>query len=145
MNIINRFWSKVLVLGSDDCWNWNSKKDRHGYGTFYIVDRKYVGAHRFSWMLANNLAIDSSVSIRHRCNNPSCVNPKHLIHGTQKENQIDMALSGRQHLQKLSKDDVLVIRSMFEQGVSKSLLASQYNVTRDNIHAIVIRRSWQHL
>jgi hypothetical protein len=32
-----RFWSKIVVLGKDECWLWTGGKDKDGYGKFAIT------------------------------------------------------------------------------------------------------------
>jgi hypothetical protein len=48
------------------------------------------------WILANkqDWPEDKPVA-RHTCNNPACVNPDHIIPGTQYENVHDMIAAGR--------------------------------------------------
>lgn len=46
---------------------------------------------------------------------------------------------------KLSEPDVLEIRRLRAEGVPMGKLASRFGVTKNNIKAIVYRRSWRHL
>jgi hypothetical protein len=80
------------------CWEWNLYRDSDGYGQFSINinNRKRVlRAHRFSWMIANQKDWPENMPVaRHMCNNPSCVNPEHIIPGTVKENTGDAIKAG---------------------------------------------------
>jgi hypothetical protein len=87
-----RFWSKVDIRGEDECWNWKAGK-RHGYGA-YRLGNKQVSAYRYSYEISIG-NIKQGMFVLHRCDNPSCVNPKHLFLGTQKDNMEDMTLKGR--------------------------------------------------
>ena len=106
--LIKNITPKVLAtfntryeIKSSGCWEWNLYKDRDGYGQIRFKSdpdgRANVGrAHRVSWMIANNLDWPEDKPVaRHTCNNPSCVNPTHIIPGTPKENQEDMDRAGR--------------------------------------------------
>lgn len=79
--------------GEDGCWLWTGCKDWAGYGVFsYALKR--VSAHRMVWKIANG-DIPSGMVIRHKCDNPGCVNPKHLELGTYRDNSLDMIARGR--------------------------------------------------
>jgi len=76
---------------------WTSVKNNHGYGLMRKGTRASEGkalAHRVSYELANGEIPEGAV-IMHVCDNPSCVNPAHLLLGTQRENMHDMARKGR--------------------------------------------------
>ena len=73
MSDSDRFWAKVDK--TDECWLWTAGTNYDGYGQFW-VDGKYMGAHRFSWELANGPI--SGRKLDHRCRVKRCVNPDHL-------------------------------------------------------------------
>lgn len=87
---IDRFMEKVQK--TSNCWIWTAYKNRHGYGQF-AVDRKPVAAHRWIYEYYFGPLMDSYCL--HRCNNTSCVNPLHLEAGTQSDNMMHCASSGR--------------------------------------------------
>jgi len=91
-----RFWEKVDIQGEDDCWVWLACRNSRGYGR--ISEGGAGGfiwqAHRFSWVLHFG-NIPEGLVVRHRCDNPPCVNPSHLELGTQAENLQDMYARGR--------------------------------------------------
>jgi len=89
-----RFWPKVDIQGPDECWLWTGGTNRGGYGTFQGVVRG-DGAHRFAWELANG-PIPEGMVVRHLvCDNPPCVNAKHLSLGTHEDNMADMRSKDR--------------------------------------------------
>src|SRR5690606_13496445 len=51
-------------------------------------------ASRVSWEIHRG-AITGGLHVLHHCDNPRCVNPKHLYLGTQKENSRDMVERNR--------------------------------------------------
>lgn len=91
MPLPDRFW--VRVEKSDGCWLWTGSRMTHGYGVLTVNGRP-IGAHRYSYSIANGPIADDVV-IRHSCDNPPCVNPAHLLAGTQTDNVHDMLERGR--------------------------------------------------
>lgn len=90
-----RFEQKFVRGAPNDCWNWTAAQSHNGYGlvTFAGGSRR---AHRVSYVLYNGpLPTRTPLVIRHRCNNPLCVNPTHLRPGTQTQNSHDRLMSGR--------------------------------------------------
>lgn len=86
-----RFWDKVNILTPEECWEWQGSLRGDSYGQLY-VNKKHRSAHRFSFFLANYYY---PPVVRHTCDNRICVNPHHLIGGTQSENMQDMVDRGR--------------------------------------------------
>lgn len=89
----SRFFSRVERSSDDACWLWTGGTDSGGYGVAR-AGKTNVKAHRYAWTLANGPIPDDLV-ILHSCDNPLCVNVRHLSAGSQAENMRDMAQKGR--------------------------------------------------
>lgn len=96
-----RFWEKVDILGKDDCWNWTACKNSDGYGEIRMYPSKDK-AHRIAYKLTHGEIIDG-MEVCHKCDNPSCCNPKHLFLGTHRDNILDMYAKGRR-VKKVNSD-----------------------------------------
>jgi hypothetical protein len=88
-----RFWTYVDKKDRDECWIWTGRRDRGGYGTLRTKTSQ-VRAHRVSFEIHKG-EIPEGMVIRHTCHNPPCVNPNHLLSGTNLDNVMDKVLAGR--------------------------------------------------
>ena len=86
-----RFWAKVEKSG--ECWIWTASRRGKGYGLVRFRGRN-AQAHRASYEMHNGPIPDGAV-VRHKCDNPPCVNPDHLELGTVADNNRDMSERGR--------------------------------------------------
>lgn len=91
-----RFWNKVDRRGADECWPWIGSKNDRGYGSLYHRNRLTKATH-VSYEMHNGHPFPSGMVARHSCENPACVNPRHIIPGTSRENAQDMVDRKRHH------------------------------------------------
>lgn len=91
-----RFWARVSV--GNGCWLWDANVTKKGYPNLWLEGRQHVYAHRFSYALHVG-PIPDGMSVLHKCDTPSCVNPAHLFLGTQLENVRDCRDKGRLYRQ----------------------------------------------
>jgi hypothetical protein len=110
---------------------------------------KKRGAHQVSYEAYNGV-IPKGLVVRHTCDNPLCINPDHLILGTQAQNVADREARGRRKdingemigTAKLTAEKVLEIRA---SKLSYAQLAEAYNVDKSTIALIKTGKSWKHL
>ena len=151
-----RFWQKVNKQSPNGCWLWLGHRNTQGYGTFRIngkmerAARLVAGAAR-------------GIIVRHQCDNTSCVNPSHLLIGTQKDNVADCIKRGRRakttgefnNFSKLTEVDVAAIRREYKalplsafgserkkRGTADAL-CKKYNITDTNLYYIVNNKTWR--
>ncbi len=74
------------------CWEWGGRRNKQGYGQLKHESR-YEGAHRWAYR-AGNGDIPPGALVRHKCDNPPCINPDHLELGTKLDNARDSVMRG---------------------------------------------------
>lgn len=145
---IARFFSKVRVeAGSTDCWPYAGTIGDNGYGRFSL-NGVHIAAHRFSYTLFHG-PIAEGLVVRHRCDNPICVNPWHLETGTSQDNVRDRVIRDRSSRgerngrTKLTAEQVLDI--FHDRFSSQMDLGKRYGVDASTIRNIRIGRCWSHV
>lgn len=89
-----RFWEKVERRGHDECWPWLGSKDRWGRG-YFSFRGKTERAPRVAWSLSYGEPFPADKDACHTCDNPTCVNPRHIWIGDARENLRDAVRKGR--------------------------------------------------
>jgi len=163
-SVIDRFWSKINCKGDDDCWNWQGGKHSFGYGVLGRGRRGegLVRANRLAWELTYG-PIPDGMCVLHKCDNPSCVNPKHLFLGTRADNNLDAKQKGRTQpppikrgsnncRAKLTEVQVAELRARYMAGLPPKRkgrrafteqLAAEFGIDRSQVNNIVARRQWR--
>lgn len=135
--------SKVSPSG---CWEWQLSRSKRGYGQISVGHQRQAYAHRVSYFVFNG-PISEGLVVRHKCDNPCCVNPEHLEVGTQADNMNDCKERGRlspppvargenNHKTKLSEE---ALEDILTSNESAAALGRRYGVS-----ATAIRWRWKH-
>jgi hypothetical protein len=156
----DRFWEKVARGSDDECWLWLAGKNSKGYGRFFTGE-KPISAPRFVLtLMGHDMA---GLETRHSCNNPSCVNPRHLSPGTSQDNTNDRLQTGRSSAlrgerngkTRLTEAIVREIRTRYEalpknkagqarKGTMKAL-AAEFGLSYAGLAGIVNGSRWSHI
>ena len=135
-----------------ECVLWEGAFDGYGYGRRSYNGKRSVRAHHIAYAEHHNLDVFTMVGVlRHTCDTPACVNPNHLILGTQYENMQDMVAKGRQlkgadvNGAVLTQAIVDTIRATYVFRCPTNggrALARRFGVTPQTICDILKGRSW---
>lgn len=130
---------------TDDCVEWPHYRNRGGYGRIHFR-KKLILAHRMAWESIHG-SIPSGLVVCHHCDNPPCVNPKHLFLGTRADNNADMTAKkrngaprgGSHPSARLTWEKVEDIRS---SELSHRELARVHSVSEGAIRSVRNGRTW---
>lgn len=128
------------------CWLWTGGKTPKGYGVLWQSKKKSVRAHRFA--LESYSGVSCGEMVLHKCDNPSCVNPHHLMNGSHGENMRQMAerkratREDRHHKAKLTYPEVLAINLLNRDGYSTRELAAMFSVAQPTVAQICKGDLW---
>jgi hypothetical protein len=143
-----RFWAKVNRRGPDECWEWQGGRSSgypHGIlgsGPRGAVVHEY--AHRVSWEIHNG-PVPEGRNVLHHCDNPPCVNPRHLYVGTIADNNLDRDVRGRSGSAKLTAEQVRVLRKRRANGERVGVMARELGMNRAWLSQILLGKAWKHV
>lgn len=122
-----------------------------GYGKQWRNGKRYL-VHRLVYCDAHGLDIFdiAGLVVRHICDNPRCINPAHLLLGTQEDNMRDKVTRNRQAFNKLngtsngrckiSDEEVEEIRRCYiprDAEYSQFALARKYGISNQQVSRII--------
>lgn len=126
------FWSKAEVK-SNGCWEWNRYLNEDGYGYLSFRGARTF-ANRAAWILTHG-EIPSGKFVLHKCDNPPCINPKHLFLGTHQDNMDDMAKKGRRY-HKVTQEMRVIIESQIHPTTE---LAKRFGISERTVRLYLPR------
>ena len=110
-----------------------------------------MGAHRYSYVLAHG-NIPPRKIVMHTCDNPRCVNPKHLVLGTPKDNTRDMIQKGRKRTvapkgneNGKAKLTPAIVREIRASKENHAALGRRLGFSANAIRGVRIGRTWSHV
>jgi len=121
---------------ADKCWFWVGQGQGGGwdYGRYQVWGKRW-SAHTQAYRDAYGPIHDGMV-VRHTCDVPRCVNPRHLLLGSQGDNNRDTWERNRHPgRRKLNAEQVAFVRA--NKGVfTGAQIGQRFGVSRSTIHAI---------
>lgn len=158
-----------LLRDTEDCINY-PVTNKDGYGSIQEkinnVKKHYL-AHRISYQIYTGEDINSNDIICHKCDNPACINPKHLFKGTHLDNIRDKVAKNRQakgikngryidgrasdniirkvhnHGRKLKEEQVLKIKELKHKGYKLKEISALLNVSYQTVRDISCGRIYR--
>ncbi len=122
--------------------------DRDGYGLLGMINGKNARAHRYAFELKVR-KIPTGMQVLHKCDNPTCCNPKHLMLGTSMDNMRDMVIKRRSTIgerhpnARLRLKDIRKIFSMKASGkFLQRQIAHKMGICNQHVSDILNGKSW---
>ena len=143
-----RFWSLVEKRGPNDCWHWKGSHVASGYPRYYSFTGFDYRAHRVACFLAYGNSGDMTC---HTCNNPWCVNPRHLYPGdihtnTDDKRKAETTPRGEANNKaKLSRKQVMEIVRLYNLDKTTSQIAQILGLHREIVYKVCSGRCWSWL
>jgi len=134
---IARFHSKYEKQNTG-CWLWTGCLSPSGYGIIEIGHDNFR-APRIAYFIWYGID-PGELCVLHRCDTPSCVNPKCLFLGTDQDNRDDARAKGRWnphlhvHVGTVPKGEDQHASKLTEQQVRKALMYFRDNPTANGPH-----------
>ena len=131
------------------CKLWTGHANDQGYGCLRH-EGKMRKAHVLAFINATGIVPARGQVVRHRCDNPSCIEETHLLLGTQKDNVADCRQRGRMWMprgeanstSKLTDEKVLEI--LLATG-TQTEIAERFGVSQQLISRVRLRQGWGHV
>ena len=137
MNLAQRFWNKVQVVGLDECWEWTAGLHSSGYGWFGVSGHA-KRSHRIAYELTHGL-IPHGLKVCHSCDNRKCCNPCHLFCGTNQDNMDDMKAKERQ----ASKLSSIKAQAILLDTRELKIISREYGISKAQVSRIRRGKSWK--
>jgi len=153
LTAIRAFKKRTPPGDPNSCWIFQGYLNKRKYGRIaFKVNKKLKReyAHRIAYLLEFG-AIPNDKCVLHKCDNPTCCNPKHLFLGTRSDNMKDMYSKGRENppsgeshcRAKLTYAEVAEIRFLRTTGISQNALSARFGVSRRNVRRILDGEIWK--
>ena len=131
-----------------DCILHTGCTTKGGYGLVCYKGKTQL-AHRASYSKSKGV-IPAGMVVMHTCDNPLCINPDHLVVGTQRENRVDCVTKGRANVSKgeehycakLTED---IVREIRASSLTNTELSEMYGVHRRTISDARRGKTWRHI
>lgn len=123
-----------------DCMEWTKTHNSSGYGYVWYKNKMHR-VHRLAYQLNHPDEDITGKVIRHVCDNPTCMNPEHLLSGTHQDNMDDRKVrkrtacgikNGNGILTEIEVDRIRELKGR----LSQRKIASLFGITQATVYKI---------
>lgn len=136
---LNKILSYTIPKG--DCLEWTRCYNTDGYPRAVFDQNNNGKVHRVVYELHNQCDV-SGLVVRHKCDNPRCLNPEHLELGTNADNMKDRDTRLRHGASKLTPNKVRCIRSL-RGVVPQKYIAEMFDIDSRTVSSVQLKRHWK--
>lgn len=147
--LADRFWEKVDRSGGPlACWLWTGSRTPQGYGRVKGASG-VLRASRVSLEMHLGRDLTTTEMALHSCDNPPCVNPRHLRAGDRAANVADAHARKRYQRgeqrpnSRLSPSIVRELRSARSEGLTWKAMSERFGYPIRTIRAAVVGPRWR--
>ncbi|URY10891.1 hypothetical protein [Shigella phage ESh6] len=131
-----------------DCILHTGCTTKGGYGLVGYKGKTQL-AHRVSYIKSKG-EIPTGMVIMHTCDNPLCINPEHLVAGTQRDNRMDCVTKGRDNASRGeehygAKLTEAIVREIRASNLTNTELSEMYGIHRRTISDARCGKTWRHI
>ncbi len=115
------------VVSDTGCHEWQGARNYKGYGLLNlagVTDK----AHRVAYQVKHG-EMPARAHVLHRCDNRACVNPEHLMLGSNSDNIADKVAKDRAG-KKLTANTAMEIKGMIGKGMTQKEIGRLYGVNQ---------------
>lgn len=149
-NITNRnadiIASKIKIHEINGCWEWQGTCNKvTGYTRVWWNHKRQTG-HRVLWQIVYG-EIPEKQCVLHKCDNPKCLNPRHLFLGTKGDNNKDRENKGRGKAGHLFSDNQIHTIRLYCNNKNHNIawLAESYDCHPITIWNIIKYKTYKHV
>lgn len=147
---LDKYFDRWIPEPNTGCWLWFGARSGE-YGSVFEGGEQ-LAAHRMAYEDANGVGSLGLLLVRHRCDNPPCVNPDHLLSGTKSDNLNDayergfiVAVRGEKHPRsRLTEKQVMSMREL-AKTLPVYQIAPMFDVPYSVADHAITGNSWTYL
>lgn len=155
---LDYLYANSIVDEATGCREWQGSRNKDGYGqlssdliynTFRIK-----GTHRLMYHLitAHEYA-GRHEQILHACDNPCCLEPRHLSLGSARDNLLDCLAKGRRYsargeninTAKINAEQARMIKALLAQNIQGRKIAALFGISDKIVSRIKTNKAWCHI
>lgn len=128
-----------------ECLEWQRCLNTDGYPRMGIKGNSNIKVHRLMYELVHKIDITGQI-VRHSCDNPVCINPSHLLIGSEADNAKDRDERQRHGAAKISHKEVREIRDLIQSRLFRNTnIAKWYGIDPRTVSSIKHGKHWKHV